>query len=207
METKPTAQQFQALQDAYDYFNRELFNDELPPALIMLHRKRGARGYYWAEQYRHAETQQALDEIALVPDTLDRGDLDVMSTLVHEMAHHWQQHFGKPSRTGYHNKEWANKMLELGLTPHALVGGQLSDKTTGQKCTHTIDADGDFLAAAERFLKDRQVIQWIGAPLMPAESKAKNKVAYECPCGNKVWGKPNMDIVCGECEEPYSERD
>jgi hypothetical protein len=30
-----------------------------------------------------------------------------LSTLVHEMAHLQQNHFGKSSRTGYHNKEWA----------------------------------------------------------------------------------------------------
>jgi hypothetical protein len=32
---------------------------------------------------------------------------DSLSTLFHEKAHLWQHHFGNPSRTGYHNKEWA----------------------------------------------------------------------------------------------------
>ena len=31
------------------------------------------------------------------------------------MCHQWQQHFGKPSRNGYHNKQWADKMESVGL--------------------------------------------------------------------------------------------
>jgi hypothetical protein len=43
----------------------------------------------------------------------------VLSTLVHEQAHLWQHHFGKPGRGRYHNREWAAKMVEIGLIPSA----------------------------------------------------------------------------------------
>jgi hypothetical protein len=33
------------------------------------------------------------------------------------MVHLWQHHHGKPSRTGYHNKEWATMMKAVGLIP------------------------------------------------------------------------------------------
>jgi hypothetical protein len=29
------------------------------------------------------------------------------------------------------------------------------------------------------------------------------KTKYECPCGNKVWGKPEMIIICGTCNKRY----
>ena len=35
------------------------------------------------------------------------------------MTHHWQQCFGSPSRNGYHNMQWARKMVEVGLMPSA----------------------------------------------------------------------------------------
>src|SRR5262245_14971271 len=34
----------------------------------------------------------------------------ILSTLVHEMVHGEQHHYGKPSRGGYHNKQWADWM-------------------------------------------------------------------------------------------------
>ena len=49
------------------------------------------------------------------PDILSRPIEESMGTLVHEMVHFWQQEFGTPSRRGYHNREWADKMEALGL--------------------------------------------------------------------------------------------
>jgi predicted SprT family Zn-dependent metalloprotease len=59
-----------------------------------------------------------VDELALNPDNFeDRTDEQIMSTLLHEMCHCWQYYFGEPSRGGYHNREWASKMKEVGLHP------------------------------------------------------------------------------------------
>jgi hypothetical protein len=33
------------------------------------------------------------------------------------MAHLWQWEFGSPYKNGYHNTEWAGKMIEIGLMP------------------------------------------------------------------------------------------
>jgi hypothetical protein len=41
----------------------------------------------------------------------------ILSTLVHEMVHVWQETYGNPSRRGYHNRQWAEKMREVGLQP------------------------------------------------------------------------------------------
>ena len=57
-------------------------------------------------------------EIALNPDTFeDRTDMEILNTLAHEMCHLWQHYFGKPSRGGYHNREWATMMEKIGLMP------------------------------------------------------------------------------------------
>lgn len=36
------------------------------------------------------------------------------------------------------------------------------------------------------------------------EAASKNKVTYQCECcKSKVWGKPNLNIMCADCEEYY----
>ena len=67
---------------------------------------------------------------------MNRDDIEWHSTLVHEMCHLWQEDFGKPSRGGYHNRQWADKMIQVGLMPTDTgePGGQL----TGQRVTHYI---------------------------------------------------------------------
>ena len=199
--SSPSVEQYQALQDAFNYFNSELFNDELPQVMFMLQRKKGTHGYFWAESY--AQGDQKLDEIGLHPASFDRGDMHVMGTLVHEMCHLWQAHYGKPSRSGYHNKEWAEKMEEVGLTPKSVPLG----KRTGQRCTHEVDVDGDFKVSADRYLATHKVINWLGRDwISKSNANKKLKIAYECPCGNKVWGKSGLDVVCGDCEESYTEQ-
>jgi predicted SprT family Zn-dependent metalloprotease len=197
----PTATTYQALQDAYDWLNRELFNSELPQCIIVLHRKRNASGYFWSSMWQStSDSASSLDEISLTPDTLDRGDETVLSTLAHEMVHLWQSHYGKPSRNAYHNKEWSAKMHEIGLQPISVPEG----KETGQKCTHSIKPNDRFQTSIQRFLADRKVINWYGHTPNPKTAK-KSKVVYECSCGNKVWGKAGLTIICKDCEEAYIE--
>ena len=40
-----------------------------------------------------------------------------LAILAHEMTHLWQFHYGKPSRSGYHNKQQANIMGSMGSMP------------------------------------------------------------------------------------------
>jgi predicted SprT family Zn-dependent metalloprotease len=56
---------------------------------------------------------------------------DLLSTLVHEMAHQEQEEQGKPSRSGYHNKEWGTFMQQVGLQPSNT--GKTGGKVTGQR--------------------------------------------------------------------------
>ena len=52
--------------------------------------------------------------------------------------------------TGYHNKEWAAKMREIGLMPTDT--GQPGGKDTGQKVTHFIEPGGRFEQACTAYL-------------------------------------------------------
>ena len=78
--------------------------------------------------------KEVTDEIALNPSHFrDRSTEQSLSTLVHEMTHLEQHHFGKPSRAGYHNKQWAGMMKAVGLIPSDT--GAPGGKEVGQKVT------------------------------------------------------------------------
>lgn len=34
------------------------------------------------------------------------------------------------------------------------------------------------------------------------KKNSKIKVKYTCTCGNKVWGKPELNITCNDCNDP-----
>ena len=105
----PTRVQFNAYEQMFAYFNRTLFGGELPPVILNFSRKTRTYGFFAPERWQ--KDGEVKDEISLNPAWLTRPALEVSSTLVHEMCHLWQWHFGTPSRRGYHNAEWASKML------------------------------------------------------------------------------------------------
>lgn len=209
----PTGHVGDALQTAFDFFNRKLFEGRLPPAIILLHRKKNANGYFWAERFgkRHDGEITALHEIALNPSTMgSRTERDVLGTLVHEMCHHEQQEFGKPGKGGYHNAEWGAMMKRVGLQPKAIDN---PEKETGTKVTHTIVEGGVFdLACAELLAAGLTLPYAERAFTEPqakrAKAKTKSKTKYTCPCCEaNAWAKPGANLVCGECDETLEEQE
>ena len=167
-----------------------------------MHRKKGAYGYFWGDTWSKRDGEQLTDEIALNPETFqNRSITNVLSTLVHEMCHLEQHHFGKPSRNGYHNKEWAQMMEAVGLVPTDT--GEIGGKQTGQRMTHTIAAGEGFDKACERLLGNGFTIPWqaITGDEETARKKAASKTRYSClGCELNAWAKPGVRLVCFECE-------
>lgn len=154
----PTHQAYTELQIAYDHFNVELFEGQLPPCLITLQREKSTFGYFSANRFGNLLGAQT-DEIAMNPAYFAAVPLlEIMQTLVHEMCHLWQHHLGKPGRARYHNDEWANKMESMGLMPTST--GQPGGRRTGDRMADYAIEGGRFLRAA-RTLIDRQFrISW-----------------------------------------------
>lgn len=40
----------------------------------------------------------------------------------------------------------------------------------------------------------------------PKESRAGKKVRYMCSCENRIWGKPDLKVICAECSEAFEPR-
>jgi hypothetical protein len=155
--------------------------------------------------------------------------------LVHEMAHLWQDHFGKPGRGRYHNQEWADKMEALGLIPSDT--GQPGGHKTGDRMDHYVEAGGRFKAAAKSLFETDFRLTWYdryppmtAMPPRPTESDPDTEIGphetmpaaansavamalhsrapgqggrwkYTCPsCEVQAWGKPQLNLVCGDCQ-------
>jgi predicted SprT family Zn-dependent metalloprotease len=176
--------------------------------MLNFSRKAQTRGFYCPDLWRNGAKEEAVAELSLNPDVLDRPPRDALSTLVHEMCHHWQFSFGRPSRRGYHNKEWAGKMVEIGLHPSDT--GEPGGATVGQRMTHYIIDGGPFDRSFSA-MPPEILLPWTSAASLEATKKkrqARKKTPYTCPvCEAKVWGKPQLSIICGECQEPMEEEE
>ena len=211
MKTKtPTNITYAELDLAYKFFNKALFGGELPDCLITLKKSTRSWGYFSPDRFRRQDGA-VTDEISLNPRRLTQESVVAMlSTLVHEMVHLRQKHFGKPGRGRYHNKEWGRMMKEVGLYPSntGLPGG----REVGDRMTHYIIAGGPFDRASQKLLSGEYRLTWqnhtpeisnprrvhVGseAPGTPTGNRWK----YTCPeCGLNAWGKPNIKLVCGAC--------
>ena len=155
---KPTAETYGELQDAYDLFNRELFGGQLPDCLITLQRERKSYGYFSAERFQKRDGTKT-NELAMNPLYFAVVPLvEIMQTIVHEMHHLWQFHYGTPGRGRYHNKEWGDKMEASGLIPSST--GKPGGKKTGDSVADYPAKGGAFLKACEKLLTKDFQISW-----------------------------------------------
>jgi hypothetical protein len=195
----PTVDQFAAFQGMYDYFNGALFGGTLHPVILNFSRAAGSLGFFAPERWEQGA--RTTHEISLNPAHLATRDArDVASTLVHEMAHCWQQEHGTPSARGYHNKEWAAKMDAIGLVPSAT--GEPGGPRVGFKMTHYIADGGPFARAFARMPRGF-LLPWSSWEPDGGRKKKgpspKSKTKYTCPrCGANAWGKPELHLVCGD---------
>lgn len=157
--TRPTPEAYAELQQAFDHFNSQLFDGQLPSCLITLQREKRTYGYFSKAQFVRRSGERT-DEIAMNPAFFAvRSVRETLSTLAHEMVHQWQFHFGKPGRRGYHNLQWAAKMEEVGLMPSST--GQPGGKRVGERMTHYVASNGRFDVACAALLTPGFRLSWV----------------------------------------------
>jgi len=197
-----TQKQYSDLDKAYEYFNKHLFNNSLPDCLITLNRKTGSRGYYHHEKFEGREDKKRISEIALNPDSFnERLDIEILSTLAHEMVHVQQFLLPDPPRRGYHDRDFAMLMSEIGL--QASSTGEVGGKTTGQRMFHYVIDGGKFEIVANAFLISGSKLHW-NSVVETKESKERKKTRekFSCPtCMTAAWAKKTAKLMCGECEK------
>lgn len=206
MKNKITEKEYKLLNEAYNFFNTSLFEGELPECLITLQRKGKCAGYFSGNRFSDRNDEGiTIDEIALNPDCFHLPDIEIYQTLVHEMGHCWQKSYGKSSRAGYHNREWANKMEDIGLMPSST--GSPGGKKTGQKMMDYVICGGNFDIESAKFIKENGCVSFGSRKIVKEKvaNKQQSKIKYTCSCGKKVFGKPGLSIICGDCDGHYEE--
>ena len=140
------------------------------------------RGYFKGQAW--LGRGQVTDEISLSLGQLGAPTLDTLAVLVHEMTHQWQAYFGAPTRSGYHNREWAARMETLGLIPSDT--GRPGGKRTGQSMGHYVSDGGPFEQAAKLLRGTGWEVPVIAVLERP---RPVSKLKYTCAgCGINVWG-------------------
>lgn len=223
-----TKEQFTTIEALFDYYNHELFKGKLNDCMLNLSRKNGSMGFMAPKRWRDANGN-AIHEISINPDTFNIDDEEFHRTLVHEMCHLWQQDFGDPPRRCYHDKQWANKMIMVGLMPSH--NGQIGGKITGQQMNDYTIQDGRFIKSFNAIQKekgklklpycpinyqklDRKTVRHIereDMEVVKIENAAEDvpiskdgvKFKYTCNCGCNVWGKFGLKILCLDCNSDF----
>lgn len=81
-----TPVEYGGLQEAYDHFNKELFEGKLPNCFITYQRKAHSAGYFSPDRFSGRTGHK--HELALNPDGfIGQSDLQICQTLGHEMVH------------------------------------------------------------------------------------------------------------------------
>lgn len=156
----PTEELYSALQIAYDHFNGKLFNKQLPQILFTTQRQHRMMGYFSPDRWTSSQGNNC-HEIAINPLYVGSATLiQLMQTLVHEMVHCWQHCYGTPSRRAYHNKQWSDKMVSIGLMPSST--GKPGGKVVGQNMSDYAAPNGEFIKACVNLLNEKKfTLPWV----------------------------------------------
>jgi hypothetical protein len=160
---------------------------------VTLQRYANSRGYFSPERFKGRILKASVHELALNPDTFTgRTDGMILSTLVHEMCHVWQETYGAPSRRGYRNQQWAAKMREVGLQP--TTTGEEGGAETGQSMSHYILPGGRYAKAFAKLAATGFQLHWQSIP--PSARAAKpTRMKFTCPdCGQERLGEDRRAV-------------
>lgn len=139
------------LQYAYNFYNEKLFDGKLQPTLITLQRHKNMLGYIFFDRFSEKNGQSYLHELAMNSDYFAyRTTIQTLATMVHEMTHLNQRMFGTPPERSYHDHEFKDMMMDVGLVTSQ--SGKPNGKQVGQKMTEYIFKGGKFLEVSIELL-------------------------------------------------------
>lgn len=151
---------YSELQEAFDFYNAELFGGELPRCIITLQRGKNTCGYFSRNRFVSAkESKQFRHEIAMNPEYFSvRPVEETLSTLVHEMCHLMIWEKTKKENKGYHGKDWVLLMERCGLIPSDT--GRPGGRKTGYQMDHYIQKDGLFMTVTKKLCDGKYMLSW-----------------------------------------------
>ncbi|PWN60038.1 SprT-like domain-containing protein [Chryseobacterium oncorhynchi] len=222
--SQPTKEFYNLFNYLFEFYNVNLFQGNLTYPMIVITRNKNVFGHYSFKRWVDSTSTENVDEIAINPLWFHKYPLtEICQTIVHEMCHQWQYHFGSPSRTGYHNKEWADKMIEIGLMPSST--GKEGGKVVGQKMADYPIVSGRFSILTQSLMNENifsdlyyeansivgRTVEMVNGLMVSSEGEVvgtnKMKIKYSCKiCNVNVWAKPDVHLICGECKSKFEQQ-
>lgn len=198
----PSVELATSYQLIYDYYNeqlfRKLFGQPLPRPILNFSRRRNSAAFYAPKSWKNSDGKH-VDEISLVPEWTGRDPKQVLSSLVHEMAHMLDDINGTAAKNGYHSRAWFKIMKSLGLPGKIL--------TTMFSVSHDIEPGGAFELAYKAMPKNLVLPFTTSRPaqegggLVRKQTTQGRRARYECPqCALVAYAKFGALLVCGECQ-------
>jgi hypothetical protein len=177
------------LKRAFAFFNARYWDACLPPPVFAFFAQppNGRRlGHFLADAWEAPDGSRH-DEVVFYADlALESGMQAVVETLLHELVHVWQHHFGVPGRI--HNAQWHAEAQRVGLVTRGPTGltwsgdGFLADYAELAPCLDRIP----FRRREGRARKPGKLAKWV------------------CLCGFGVRvAVPHFDATCNLCGQRF----
>lgn len=191
------------LHRAFYKFNHDLYNNELPePAILIQNKgnKKNVLGWCSTKEIWIDETTKEMKyEINIVAEYLNRPVNEIMSTLLHEMAHLYDlvNDIKDVTRAGtYHNKNFKETAESHGLIIE-------HDKKIGWSLSR-VNPEAEALIKTFKLNPEAFNLARIDIINTSGTKKKSSVRKYVCPCcGNIVRTTKELNIICGDCKVPF----
>lgn len=184
--------QYEVLYKAFDLFNEHYFDNELPPCMITLQKKRpNNNGSFMAEPtWFNTQFDDETYEININPINMNRDPEEILETLLHEIVHYYctLNNIKDVKSGGEHTIEYKNVCESHGLNCEL-------DEDKGYNQTSLNDESIELVKDLIEEYKDDFVYMYV-----PKKEVKKSQFKFICPqCGAKIYGKMETDVYCGQC--------
>lgn len=168
----------------FDLFNRRFFSGHLPTPVISFRPGR-VTSLGW---YRLGRNEVGVkDQINLNTKHLGLPRYMGLVTLLHEMAHEWQNYFGKHGTGYYHNKQFQIQTGEFGI-PSDSIGRTI--RITNPFVDFCRSYGVDFSEEGDSFE-------------LPKRPRGRSKLRkYNCGCTN-IWAATRVRARCRLCGREF----
>lgn len=209
-QDKNLAMVIKELHKAFDCFNKEFYNNELPKVIITIQSrgKRNALGWFTKGKVWD-DGKQEKHEINISAEYANRDFMEIMKTLHHEMIHLYcaVNDIKNTSRGGtYHNANFKRVSEEHGFhypqgTIDKKYGWAFSELTE-----ETIEKIKSFGLNEELFSLKRYDFNAVDSK--DNQKKKSNIIKWQCSCGVIIRSsKDGLNIICGDCGTKFEKQE
>lgn len=207
-QDKNLAMVIKELHKAFDCFNKEFYNNELPKVIITIQSrgKRNALGWFTCGKVWSDGTQEK-HEINISAEYTNREFMDIMRTLHHEMIHLYcaVNDIKDCSRGGtYHNSQFKKASEEHGFYYKENAFDKKYGWSFSELTNESIEKIKAFGLNEELFSLKRYDFNAV----QNKEKKKSNIIKWQCSCGQIVRSsKDGLNIICGDCGSKFEKQE